>query len=940
MKGRAHAFYRCTALTAAGLALALIGSESIAAEERGGLRGRVADPSNNPLPGATVRVEPGALTVVSDREGSFSVPNLAAGTYKVEISYIGFLTEARDAHVTLGGQARVDVKLKPAVSIAEEVTVTASRSLGEIEALNQKKNADNILDVLPAEIITSLPNANVADALGRLPSVSLERDEGEGKYIQVRGLQPAYTNVTINGAHVGSAEIAGGGRSIKLDIVPADLVGSLELNKTLSAEQDGDAIGGSVNLVTKAATDETHFSLGTQQGYTKLSGGRYVTVETGTYSGRFGADKALGLVLGGSFDYNGRAINDMEPAPNYVSLPDGSQVPGLPSVDFRDYAYERKRFGFAGGLDYRLNPSSEIYVHGLFSQFLNYGDRWVGTPVAGNFLTPTQTDETGTYLRNNANRRPNEQIASLSAGGKHELQSLVLDYNLAYSHSRQNYDDAREADFAGPANVAYSIDNSDPKLPKFIVTNGVSLTDPSQYTMTNYAITHEDTHQNNYEGALNVALPYKAGAHAGTFKFGGKYREDDKDNKFGDRTFSPNGTITLSQVLDSYSDPNYYFGLYPLGPLVSLDKSTSFFNSNPGAFTENTLSDKPTNDSNNWNLKEKIGALYAMNTVKFGALNLQVGVRVEHTSASYNANQVTFDVNGNYLATTPVSSSTTYTDVLPSVQLRYEVGPNTNLRAVYGQALARPDIVDVIPSIFRSDQNRTLSVGNPNLIPTHSRNYDVLFEHYLGSVGVVSAGGFYKTLLQPIYGSTQLLTDGQFAGYVQSSFVNGPSARVYGFEVAWQQHLTFLPGFWSGFGVLANYTHTDSKATFDSSFGRSDTPRLQRTTPNEANFNLTYDKGGLSIRGALTYNDATLFTYAFQDGAIGGPSGPLGDRYIYPHTQIDAQASYTLKSGLRILASVLNINNEVFGFYSGSPLYNIQREFYGTTFFVGVGFNR
>jgi TonB-dependent receptor len=241
---------------------------------------------------------------------------------------------------------------------------------------------------------------------------------------------------------------------------------------------------------------------------------------------------------------------------------------------------------------------------------------------------------------------------------------------------------------------------------------------------------------------------------------------------------------------------------------------------------------------------------------------------------------------------------------------------------------------------MRSDQNRTLSVGNPDLVPTHSRNYDLLFEHYLGSVGLVSAGGFYKSLDEPIYASTKLLTDGQFAGYIESSFINGPSAKVYGFEVAWQQHLTFLPGFWNGFGILANYTYTDSKATFDPSFGRTDTPRLQRTTPNEANLNLTYDKGGLSIRGAITYNDATLFGYAFQDGAIGGPTGPLGDTYILAHTQMDAQASYTFKSGLRILASMLNINNEVFGFYNGSRQYNIQREYYGPTIFLGVSFNR
>src|SRR5579862_1934864 len=214
MKGR---FSACGVV----LGLLFLGAgTSQAAEERGGLKGRVADSNNLPLPGANVRVDPGAFSVATDRDGIYSVPNLAPGSYKVEFSYLGFITETQQANVTPGAPARVDVKLKPSLKIAEEVTVTASRSFGEAEALNEKKNADNIVDVLPAEIITSLPNANVADAIGRLPSVSLERDEGEGKYVQVRGLQPAYTNVTIDGVHVGASELAGGGRAVKLDDVP------------------------------------------------------------------------------------------------------------------------------------------------------------------------------------------------------------------------------------------------------------------------------------------------------------------------------------------------------------------------------------------------------------------------------------------------------------------------------------------------------------------------------------------------------------------------------------------------------------------------------------------------------------------------------------------------------------------------------------------------
>jgi TonB-dependent receptor len=240
-----------------------------------------------------------------------------------------------------------------------------------------------------------------------------------------------------------------------------------------------------------------------------------------------------------------------------------------------------------------------------------------------------------------------------------------------------------------------------------------------------------------------------------------------------------------------------------------------------------------------------------------------------------------------------------------------------------------------------SDKRNQVNAGNPNLKPTKGESYDLLFEHYLSTVGMISAGAFYKNLTDPIYpGSGTTLVGGPFSGFLQIQAINGPSAKVWGFEMAWNQHLSFLPGLLNGLGITANYTYTDSKATFDPSTGRTGTARLQRTTPNEFNAGLTYDKGRFSLRGAVTYNAATLFTYIFTDGAAGGLTGPNGDQYLYPHTQIDAQASYTLKNGFQVVASGLNLNNEVFGFYVGSPQWNIQREFYGPTFGLGFRWTR
>jgi outer membrane receptor protein involved in Fe transport len=201
-----------------------------------------------------VELQPTDKKTASDNTGQFSITDVAPGTYTLNISFVGMAPYSKEITVTGGQATRVEAQMEIA-SASDSVTVTADRVHGEAEAINRERTAENILQVLPAEIITSLPNANVADAIGRLPSVTLERDEGEGKYVQIRGTQPRYSNVTIDGVNVPSPE--SGVRQIKLDTIGSDLVESVEINKTLLANMDADGIGGSVNLRTKTAGGAT-----------------------------------------------------------------------------------------------------------------------------------------------------------------------------------------------------------------------------------------------------------------------------------------------------------------------------------------------------------------------------------------------------------------------------------------------------------------------------------------------------------------------------------------------------------------------------------------------------------------------------------------------------------------------------------------------------------
>src|SRR5260370_29914360 len=249
----------------------LLISMAIAQTGRGVISGRVIDSAGAVLQGARVDLQPQRMSAVTNSQGEFTISDLPPGEYTVSVHYVGFSSFSTKVTVTAGQTARADASLKVATK-NEEVIVYAERAHGEAEAINRQRESDNILQVLPVEVITSLPNTNIADALGRLPSVTLERDECEGKYVQIRGLEPRLNNVTIDGVKVPSPESSV--RQIKLDIIPANLVDSVEISKTLSANQDGDAIGGSVNLVTKTHQQRPPICLNGIGGYTPIVGGR------------------------------------------------------------------------------------------------------------------------------------------------------------------------------------------------------------------------------------------------------------------------------------------------------------------------------------------------------------------------------------------------------------------------------------------------------------------------------------------------------------------------------------------------------------------------------------------------------------------------------------------------------------------------------------------
>ncbi len=907
--------------------------------------GRVVDSSGAILQGAQIALQPTGLNFKSDSKGEFAATDLAPGKYKLNVSYVGFVAAETEVSCAAGEVAHVATKMQVS-SMNQEVLVTAERPRGEAEAINRTRTADNLLQVLPAEVITSLPNANVADALGRLPSVTLERIEGEGVYIQVRGTEPRLTNVTIDGITTPSPEPTV--RQIRLDVIPADLVESVEINKTLAPNIDGDGIGGSVNMKTKTAGEFPTLNLYGLGGYDAILGGRINDQFGGTLGHRFGKQRKLGLLFGGTYDYNGRGIDNLQPAldPNSTF-----SQPLYTSNTIREYRYYRNRYGFAGTADYKLGEFSSIYFKALYSNLQDYGDKWYYSPAsagAAKFYT--------------SSKRPEASIGSSSFGGRKQFQSSLLTWEVSAARAFE-LDSAGnpKADFSwigAKLTCGYSPSaQTDPTIPHF--GSGCDAANSPLQVASNWGFKDITTStgqsaQVNLTASGSYAMNYHAGSHYGIFEFGGKFRTGHKYQNATENVYDGwnAASYPMTQFLDTFSSNNYMNGAYfggHYGPVSDFNKLQSYTIANLGSFLDGYKT-AAASYPNIFNIIERISAGYVMNTMDFGKWHIVAGIRFEGTQMNSLGYNVTLYPAGSKSCVSitgcgvpvPARNTLSYVDPLPSVSARYALTRESGLRFVYGRGVARPDAYQLVPYVTQDDSSNpaTVAIGNPNLRPAHANNFDALYEHYLNPAGLIQAGFFYKRLSNTLISTSYMATSGDYQGDLVSQWINASDANLFGFEISYQQRLSWLPGMLGGLGMFANYSWTTS--TVNHIPGRPDSPAMQRQAPNTWNISPTYDKGRFSVRVGLAYNGPSIYQYQYQtssDVSGLGPHGPTGDVYTLPHFQVDAQASVRIGHGLSAEVYGLNLTNTVFGYYTGSTIFVNQREWYKANYAVGLRYS-
>jgi TonB-dependent receptor len=927
-----------------------------AQNQSGSISGTLTDQGSAVLRGAEISIPSNGMIVSTDQQGRFFFSGLQPGSYTISVSYIGFQKLTKTVTVTSGESTTVNMQLQVA-SGNETVLVTAASASAEVEAVNEERSADNILQVMPVQTITSLPSSNLGNAIGRLPSVSLTRNEGEDQFVQVRGTEPRLNNTTIDGFNMPSEDA--GTREFDFSAIPAGIVDSIEISKTLQANMDGDGIGGSVNLITKTASDTPTYQVSVLGGFTPIENGRPNIDTYGTWGRRFGASKKVGFIIGGDYTYEGTGINDTEPTPDQATLSNNKTVPWFDAQDIRTYEFHRPRWGVAGSLDFRLKPGSAIFLRYLYSRYRDSGDKTVyslhdNTPGV-QLLLPGNSGCTGTPTANGTTTGPcntpasfyNQAENALLYSGNVQLSGTHVFNNTWYSWSAaigtgfygdEPFDTANFTDTLATSSCQFNQGaTTDPHLPQWSPTCFDEINSPQNYMLTQTQREPGHNQQINIGIEGSGAFRFHMGGKINTLEYGGKFRSMHEYANTYRVYANALGNIPMTTFPNGLKQPSYYNGSYKDGYNAFYGPVGAYVNQHPTQFT---YSNDQWEDGSDYGIVEHIPAFYVMNTTDFGrGIRLVVGLRGEFTTDSIH----NLSFNADTGAASPNKFSASYIDLLPSASIRFNAGPDSFLRVIYARGVSRPEEASVAQPINWSQNGNgaykyVATLGNPNLKAETGDDIDVLYDHYFKTFGVLSAGYFYKHLGLPIVSTEHPVPNFQPPGgpigtYLITQPINAGSAWVSGIELQYLQHWSGLPGILGGLGMNANYSHIGSQAAAIA--GRSDKPRLLDNSPNIFNIGPTYNRGPLSMNMDITYNQASIFAYQYADGTPGGINGPLGDIYFFNHTEIDAQGSYALHKGFHLVVSALNLNNEVFGFYDGTEPYFIQREYYHPTFSFG-----
>ena len=908
--------------------------------KHGTIKGRILDTSNQTLPGATIYIDSLHTGVVSDINGFYTLTNIAPGTYKVKVSYVGYSPVEMTITVPEGKTVESDVMLNDGVKLREVVVGGAFN--GQRRALSSQKNAMGIVNVVSADQVGKFPDSNIGDALKRISGINVQYDQGEARFGQVRGTSADLSSVTINGNRIPSAE--GDTRNVQLDLIPADMVQTIEVNKVVTADMDADAIGGSINLVTKNTPNKRMFNATAGSGYNAVSKKAQLNLGL-TYGDRFFNDK-LGLMFSGSYQ---NAPGGSDNAEFEYDVDDGSVV--MKEAQVRQYYVTRERQSYSLALDYEFNPDHKISFKGIYNRRNDWENRY---RVVYKDLDESDPSEQSIELQTKGGaddtrnaRLERQQTMDFTLDGEHNLGGrLLMDWAASFSRASEDRPNERYFGLKMDNNTGENLINTFHGIGGRAPYSTIAIPglDNEGWELDELTNSNQSIYENEWKFRLNFELPLMKGLYGNTLRFGGKYTNKEKDRettmyKYDGEDVNDNPIFNDGGAWREHGSSQIRKGFmvgdnYPEGTHFVSKKYL-------GSINFNSMQGEPDYEemSGNYHAKEEITSAYLRFDQKLGQkLDLMLGLRMEHTALNYRGLNWVVDEDENESLESTGNRKNSYTNWLPSVLLKYDVNDDLKLRASFTETLSRPKYSALIPSVNYNRADEEATIGNPNLKPTASYNFDLSAEYYFKSVGLVSVGLFYKSINNVIVDEVWKGMDSQLPitgtyDYEISKPINAYDADLFGVEVAYQRDFGFITPALKCLGFYGNYTYTANKTKNHHFEHRvledGEDVDMIGSPEHTANASLFFEKWGFNLR--LSYN----FASAFVDEM--GEVAQL-DRYYDKVNYLDLNASYTFGKRFKttIYADVTNLLNQPLRYYQGTKDRTAQVEYYGARFNAGI----
>lgn len=852
--------------------------------------------------------------------------------------------------LVIGGAAQAQVV--PDASAAQnaakstDIVVTASRKADQ--ARETQRDAAVLVNVQSAEEIKKYPDYNAAESLSRIPGISLSSDTGEGRFVNIRGIDANLNGATYGGVVLlntfpAGTAASGSGRAVEFDTIPTGAIDGIVVYKTLSPDREAEGLGGQIELTPRTSKNITKAFVEGELGV----GYEPLHKHGGPYTANIAAGAKVGafsFLVTGSRKDDQRGVDDTEPS--YANDGSGTTDLVLGRTDFRRYDYSRRRFGYGGEVDYKPNDDHTLYLRADVAGYIerSHKDHF----YAGFDGKPSAPDAQGYVVDKFA---PQVDIVDLqethrntvvAAGGNDKFGGLEIDYRAAYSRATYNEGYYNEARFVGPDSFYGRYNNtSDPKRFYYQFFKDAALTVPfvstdvTQYnssaTSTRLSKFSEQDVDQEYSGAFNVKHSLDLFGGEGAFKAGLSIRRRDK--VVNDFAGFGRSALNLSAVARPVGPSStYYFGRYPVAPLADFQAVDNFVTNNV------SLAPSLGRDFRD---KENVYAGYAMYTGTFGKLGVLTGVRVERTEATYGNFLVTTDAAGTS-TTSFVNNRKNYTNFFPTVQFKYVFQPNLQMRATYSTGIARPGFSQAggfAGVDFTTAPRPQFSAGNPNLKPTTGNNFDLDIEYYLPNGGIIQIGAFDKEFKNYIFRSalvnvaSPIFAGGGFATGDFITYVN-EDAYARGIELAYQQQFTMLPGLLGGLGIEGNFTYVKSRfkeySALVSGNGKDQFGKLPGTSPYTWNLAGFYERKGVQLRVAAQYVSSSLF-------ALQGDQSL--DTIQDTRLTMDTSGSYAFSKHYSLFYQVKNLLNTPLRYNDGSSARTQQIEYYGRTYEAGLRFS-